>query len=73
MSTWTSPRWRCSWPNPPKTRAKVVALATAVRAAGGGPTTQPLAVTDDPQPEYGDLVHLYVSLRTPRWAKTTLR
>jgi hypothetical protein len=53
-------------PGASKSRDKVVELAKAVRAAGGGPTTFRFAVTDEPQPEYGDLVDLYISLRVPR-------
>ncbi|MEO7093641.1 MAG: hypothetical protein ABI175_10350, partial [Polyangiales bacterium] len=55
-------------PGTPDARAKVVELAKAVRAAGGGPTTFQFAITDDPRPEYGDLIDLYISLRTPRSA-----
>lgn len=58
-------------PGTPEKRAEVIALAKAVRAAGGGPTTFRFAVTDDPRPEYGDLVDLYISLRTPRAANGT--
>ena len=53
-------------PRTPEARAKVVELAKAVRAAGGGPTTFRYAVTDQPRPEYGDLVDLYISLEVPR-------
>ena len=42
-------------------RAKVKALAEAVRAAGGGPNTFRYAVTDSPRPEYGDLIDLYIA------------
>ncbi len=45
----------------PESRAKVRALAEAVRAAGGGPTTFRFAVTDEPRPEYGDFIDLYIS------------
>ncbi len=55
-------------PGTPEARAKVIELAKVVRAAGGGPTTFRFAVTDDPRPEYGDLIDLYISLRTPRSA-----
>lgn len=55
-------------PSTPERRARVIALARAVRAAGGGPTTFRFAVTDDPRPEYGDLVDLYISLHTLRSA-----
>lgn len=49
-------------PRTPALRAKVVALAAAVRAAGGGPTTFRYAVTDVPRPEYGDLIDLHITL-----------
>ncbi len=55
-------------PATPEARAKVIALAKAVRAAGGGPTTFRYALTDQPRPEYGDLIDLYISLRAPRSA-----
>lgn len=55
-------------PATPEKRAQVIELAKAVRAAGGGPKTFRFAVTDDPRPEYGDLIDLYISLRTPRSA-----
>jgi len=56
-------------------RTKVIALAGAVRAAGGGPGRFLYAVTDQPRPEYGDLIDLYISWRAahlagdraPRW------
>jgi len=48
-------------PRTPEARAKVRALAEAVRAAGGGPTTFRYAVTDAPRPEYGDLIDIYIS------------
>jgi hypothetical protein len=48
-------------PRTAEARAKVRALAEAVRAAGGGPRTFQFAVTDEPRPEYGDLVDLYIS------------
>lgn len=61
-------------PRTPEKKEKVKALAAAVRAAGGGPTTFRYAVTDDIRPEvYGDLIDLYISLtakrddRHPRW------
>lgn len=53
-------------PGTPEARAKVASLARAVRDAGGGPATFRFAVTDEPRPEYGDLVDLYISLRAPR-------
>lgn len=46
-------------PRTPEARAKVTALARAVRTAGGGRFHY--AVTDEPRPEYGDLVDLYIS------------
>ncbi len=55
-------------PGTPEKRAQVIELARVVRAAGGGPKTFRFAVTDDPRPEYGDLIDLYISLRTPRSA-----
>lgn len=48
-------------PRTPAARGKLRLLADAVRAAGGGPTTFRLAVTDDPHPEYGDAIDLYIS------------
>lgn len=61
-------------PRSAEARAKVVALAKVVRAAGGGPTTFRYAVTDEPRAEYGDLVDLYIPLtphlsgdRATRW------
>jgi hypothetical protein len=45
----------------PADRARVRALAEAVRAAGGGPSTFRFAVTDEPRPEYGDVIDLYIS------------
>jgi hypothetical protein len=46
-------------PGTPEARAKVVALAKQVREAGGGKFLY--AVTDEPRPEYGDLIDLYIS------------
>jgi hypothetical protein len=46
-------------PRTAEARAKVVALAKQVRAAGGGKFHY--AVTDEPRPEYGDLIDLYIS------------
>ncbi|CAN5911961.1 hypothetical protein BH11MYX2_BH11MYX2_01010 [soil metagenome] len=43
-------------------RAEVVALARAVRGAGGGPRTFRLALTDTPRPEYDNLIDQYISL-----------
>ena len=48
-------------PRTPEARRKVRALADVVRAAGGGPTSFRFAVTDDPHPEYGDAIDLYIS------------
>jgi hypothetical protein len=48
-------------PRTPELRAKVKALAQAVRDAGGGPGRFHYAVTDVPREEYGDLVDLYIS------------
>jgi hypothetical protein len=48
-------------PRTNEARAKVRALADAVRAAGGGPNTFRFAVTDSPRDEYGDAVDLYIS------------
>ena len=50
-------------PRTAEARAKVRALATQVRAAGGGPATFRFAVTDAPHADYGDLVDLYISWR----------
>ena len=47
-------------------RLKVRALAAAVRAAGGGPSTFLFAVTDEPHAEYGNLIDLYITLRAHR-------
>ncbi len=62
-------------PRTPELQQKVVALAKAVRAAGGGPGRFHYAVTDVPRPAYGDLIDLYISMsavhregdRYPRW------
>jgi hypothetical protein len=62
-------------PRTPELRAKVRALADAVRAAGGGPDTFRYAVTAEPHPEFGDSIDLYISWRAahlagdphPRW------
>jgi hypothetical protein len=48
-------------PRTPARRHQLRVLADAVRAAGGGATAFRLAVTDDPQPEYGDTIDLYIS------------
>ncbi|HEU0029664.1 MAG TPA: hypothetical protein VFQ53_03450 [Kofleriaceae bacterium] len=47
-------------PRTPEARQKVRALADAVRAAGGGPRSFLFAVTDEPRPEYGDRIDLYI-------------
>ena len=49
-------------PRTPEARARVKALADAVRAAGGGPTTFRYAVTAAPHPELGDSIDLYISM-----------
>ncbi|HEY5944525.1 MAG TPA: hypothetical protein VIV40_03500 [Kofleriaceae bacterium] len=60
-------------PRKPEARAKVKELATAVRAAGGGPTTFLYAVTAEPHPDFADLIDLYITLKPkrddtfPRW------
>jgi len=48
-------------PRTPAQRRAVRTLGDAVRAAGSGPTTFRLAVTDAPRPEYGDTIDLYIS------------
>jgi hypothetical protein len=58
-------------PGTPEARAKVVALAKAVREAGGGPDTFRYAVTDVPRAEYGDLVDLYISWNAAHLAGDT--
>jgi hypothetical protein len=50
-------------PRTPERRRQVRAVADAVRAAGGGPTTFRMAVTDVPHPIYGDAIDLYISPR----------
>jgi hypothetical protein len=55
-------------PRTPEARRRVRALAEVVRAAGGGPSTFRLAVTDEPRPEYGDLIDLYISPRAAHLA-----
>jgi hypothetical protein len=50
-------------PRTPEARRRVRALADVVRAAGGGPTTFRMAVTDAPHPDYGDAIDLYISPR----------
>jgi hypothetical protein len=59
-------------PHDAEARARVRKLAADVRAAGGGPRTFLFAVTDEPHPEYGDLIDLYITL-TPKRADTYLR
>jgi hypothetical protein len=62
-------------PHTPEDRKRVRELADAVRAAGGGPGKLQFAVTDEPRPEYGDAIDLYISWnaahlagdRHPRW------
>lgn len=51
-------------------RGKVRALAEAVRAAGGGPDTFRFAVTDEPRPEYGDVIDLYIHWNAARLDNT---
>ncbi len=48
-------------PRTAEARRRVRALADVVRAAGGGPDTFRFAVTDAPDPIYGDAVDLYIS------------
>ena len=55
-------------PRTPEARAKVRALADAVRAAGGGPETFRYAVTAEPHPEFGDAIDLYISWRAAHLA-----
>ncbi|MDB4958394.1 MAG: hypothetical protein JWO36_5963 [Myxococcales bacterium] len=58
-------------PRTPAARAKVRALAEATRATGSGHFM--FAVTDEPRPEYGDAVDLFITLkphltdRVSRW------
>jgi len=63
-------------PRTPDARRRLRAVADAVRAAGGGPGRFELAVTDQPRPEYGDAIDLYISWNAahldpsrdrPRW------
>jgi hypothetical protein len=58
-------------PRTPDARAKVVELAKMVREAGGGKFLY--AVTDEPRPEYGDLVDLYISPKAAHLAGDTRR
>lgn len=59
-------------PRTAEAQDRVVALARAVREAGGGPSTFMYAVTDEPRPPYDDLVDLYIPL-TPKKADTFTR
>jgi hypothetical protein len=59
-------------PRTPAARAKVRALGDAVHGAGGGSDRFLFAVTDEPHPEYGDAVDLYITLR-PRLADSFRR
>jgi hypothetical protein len=54
----------------PKVRGRVRELADAVRAAGGGPSTFRFAVTDEPRPEYGDAIDLYIHWNAARLDNT---
>ena len=56
-------------PHTAAARTKVRALAEAAHAAGGGPGRFLYAVTDEPHPEYGSAVDLYIPLR-PHLADT---
>jgi hypothetical protein len=47
-------------PRTPEARKRVRALADAARAAGAGPGKFLFAVTDEPRPDYGDAVDLYI-------------
>jgi hypothetical protein len=47
-------------------RNRVRALATRVRAEGGGPNSFAFAVTDEPRADYGDLIDRYVTLKPRR-------
>ncbi|HEY4057351.1 MAG TPA: hypothetical protein VGM39_12120 [Kofleriaceae bacterium] len=49
-------------PRTAQRRTELVALARAVRGAGGGPNTFRLAVTDTPHAEYDNLIDQYISL-----------
>jgi hypothetical protein len=55
-------------PRTPEQRRRVRALADVVRAAGGGPASFRFAVTDAPDPAYGDAVDLYISPRAAHLA-----
>jgi hypothetical protein len=48
-------------PRTPAQRRRVRERADVVRAAGGGPTSFRFAVTDAPDPAYGDAIDLYIS------------
>jgi hypothetical protein len=54
-------------PRTPDARKRVRALADAARAAGGGSKFL-FAVTDEPRPEYGDAIDLYISWRAAHLA-----
>lgn len=60
-------------PRRPDARAKVRALATAVRDAGGGPRTFLYAVTAKPHDDFAGMIDLYITLEAkradtfPRW------
>ncbi len=62
-------------PHTDDARKQVRAIADAVHAAGGGPGKFLVAVTDEPRPEYGDAIDLYIHWnaahltgdRGPRW------
>jgi len=58
-------------PHTPEAGAKVKALADEVDTNGGGPGKLLLAVTDDPRPEYGDAIDLYITLHARRDDTTT--
>jgi hypothetical protein len=47
-------------PRDADTRAQVRAIAEAARAAGAGPKTFLVAVTDEPRPDYGAAVDLFI-------------
>lgn len=55
-------------PRTPEARAKVRALADAVRAAGGGPSTFRYAVTAEPHPDFGSNVDLFISWKAAHLA-----
>jgi len=53
-------------PRKPDARAQVKALSAAVREAGGGASTFLYAVTAEPNPELGDAIDLYITLKAKR-------